>query len=48
MSIAVLARAMLVAQLPAVRRRRYVPLLAGAVDRPFCPDLIYTCPNSLS
>lgn len=47
MPVAVLARAMLVAQLPAVRHGRHVPLLAGAVNWPYRPDSIHACPNSL-
>ena len=39
---------MLMAQFPAVGHKLHVPLLAGRVNWPYRPDLIYTCPNPVS
>ena len=48
MPVAVLAGAMLVAQLPAVRHGRHVSFLAGGVNWCYGLDSIHACPGSLS
>ena len=48
MPVPVLARALPVAQLSAVRHRRHVPLLASRTDWPYRPDSIHACSNPLS
>ena len=46
--VAVLVRSVFVAQFPAVRHRRHVPLLAGGIGWPHRPDIIHACANPLS
>ena len=48
MPFPILAGAVLVAQLSAVRHRPHFSLLAGGLDWTYCPDLIPACPNPLS
>lgn len=45
MPILMLAGAFPLAQLPAVERRRHVPLLACSIDRIDSCDPLHPCPN---
>ena len=47
MPVPVLARALLVAQLPTFRHERHVPLLAGGFNWPYRPDFIHACTDTL-
>ena len=47
MLVAVLIGSMFVAQFPAVRHRRHVPLLAGGIGWSHRRDIIHACPNPL-